>query len=198
MSSDEIREVVQEEIEKRLNEEKDKLRKEIKQEGLSKNEKGDSESVSRRGFLKKIGLGALGAGALGITSASSLRLTGQTITQDGTNIWEGGLFNTANSVQAESPGEVTSSRSVDTQYTNDTGGPLVVYVNADDNGYDEGAVHIKVDGKLVVQTSGGSADTEFVCGSCIVPEGSTYTVTAPGGANEGSLHTWFEQSLSLG
>lgn len=60
ITEDELKELIDERVEKRLKEEKQKQRK-----------TSDKEKVSRRDFLKKLGAGALGLGALSLPSVSA-------------------------------------------------------------------------------------------------------------------------------
>ncbi len=66
----------------KLETEKKELEEEVRQ--LKKEDKDNhvSNKISRRGFLKKLGAGAAGIGAMGLASASGLKLTNNGISND--------------------------------------------------------------------------------------------------------------------
>ena len=66
IENEKIRKIVQEEVEKKLKEERNNIKEKIEE---TKEEK--QETMSRRDFLKKTGMGAAALGALGLTPASS-------------------------------------------------------------------------------------------------------------------------------
>ncbi len=79
----------QEEIERRLKnleEENKKLKKLIKEQEPPSRGKKSSGEVSRRGFLKKLGMGAISIGALGLSSAASIKITKDGFNHGGNSI----------------------------------------------------------------------------------------------------------------
>ncbi len=58
------------------------------------NQATPKQQFSRRSFMKKIGAGALGLGAVGLVpAASKLKLTDSGITQNGNSFWNSGISN---------------------------------------------------------------------------------------------------------
>ncbi|MFB6244882.1 MAG: twin-arginine translocation signal domain-containing protein [Candidatus Nanohaloarchaea archaeon] len=56
-----------------------------------KDQKEEKGSMSRRDFMKKVGLGAAGLGALTIPAASKVTVGSNSITKDGNDFWYSGL-----------------------------------------------------------------------------------------------------------
>jgi len=80
----------------------------------------------------------------------------------------------------------TPSRSAGTTYTNSTGKPILIVVNGLANALNTWYTFIYVDGVQVTFAYGGGGSSTayfYFPASVIVPNGSTYSVTAVGGIN---------------
>ena len=77
----------------------------------------------------------------------------------------------------------TPSRSAGTTYTNSTGKPILIVITGLANALNTWYTFIYVDGvQLTFAYGGGGASAYYyIPGSVIVPNGSTYSVTAVGG-----------------
>ena len=83
---------------------------------------------------------------------------------------------------------MTSNRSLEVTYTNNTGRPIMVFIRMADSG--SNALTFYIDGALVSTTAhnGGNAGAQV---QCIVPTGSTYgNISSGGGA--WALNGWYE------
>ena len=120
-----IEEVVEQKVEERMEEERQRIREEVKeelkQEALKNRSKnaGDSEKegrekeqgISRRSFLKKLGLGAAGLGALSLAPAASKVTVGsQGVYKDGNEFYHEGVFNYPFSSGDLGDGSITSTQ----------------------------------------------------------------------------------------
>ena len=76
---------------------------------------------------------------------------------------------------------VTSQRALDTDYVNDTGRSIQISIR---DSSDAGYLAIRIDGLAITSTPYTSAGSV----ACIIPAGSTYSVSDNGGA----LLYWFE------
>ena len=92
----EIEDIIEKKVEERMEEKKQEIREELKQE-LRKdqdqnNNSGKDDKIGRREFLKKVGAGAIGLGALSLAPAASKITIGDTgIIKDGTSsFWHQG------------------------------------------------------------------------------------------------------------
>ncbi len=84
--------------------------------------------------------------------------------------------------------DVTSSRSNNTVYTNNTGRPIMVNVSVYAVGNANVIVWLYVDGLLVARDASNEASGSLgACVSAIVPNGSTYNIT-----NQSGTLTWVE------
>ena len=70
---------------------------------------------------------------------------------------------------------VTSSRALLTTYTNNTGRPIQVFIRM--AGSSSNALVFRVDGVDISTTSHNGGGASTACVSCIVPTGSTYSIS---------------------
>lgn len=109
-SREELREILKEEfgdeIEKlkkenrELKRQNEQLKAEIRQmqdkTKLEEEDDSEDQQLSRRSFLKKLGVGAVGLGALSLApAASKVTISDGGITQNGNNFWHSGMSNLA-------------------------------------------------------------------------------------------------------
>ncbi len=201
-----------------------RLEKNLKPIIENKDSRGE-EKISRRSFIKKVGAGVAGISAFGLSSTYGLKLTETSIsTTSGIDFVNSGTdflnkkdgeavdINTnldmnGNSILNASqgsfnpgfPNDVTSSRSTDTWYTNNTGSPLHIRILR--TSYNTGSGYIKIymrdadNSKTLVDREGDrSSDTDTSGNSgvrvmAIVPEGAEYRHEGAG------FDFWLEQKL---
>lgn len=96
-------------------------------------------------------------------------------------------------ISAESPTDISGSRSTGTQYTNNTGSTIYVSVVFGENSYGDIHIRMTVDGVRVSGNSNNDETSDYSRSSvhAIVPDGSTYKVAR----DSGDLETWIEQQL---
>jgi hypothetical protein len=114
----------------------------------------------------------IGNGTSAVTTVSP-STSGNVLTSDGTS-WTSAANNRIGVGQTWQ--DVTASRASETTYTNSTGKPIMVNVMETTNSNS----YLYVDGVLVAQAVGTGSDSTM---SAIVPNGSTYSATLPGGFN---------------
>lgn len=93
------------------------------------------------------------------------------------------------SLSVASPNEVSGSRSVNTQFSNLTGNPLVVYITTGKQ--NDGTGTMDVDFQRVQRLESFS---EIISGTMIVPPGSTYAFDTFSNLKVGE---WYEQEVSI-
>jgi hypothetical protein len=144
-----------------------------------------ASSITSGSLIKGAGTGAFAAAS----AADIVSAIGSTAVQNATNASNGGVTSVNGSTGAVTVNalgisqtwqNLTSSRSLNTTYTNNTNKPIVVFVHMD---YGDLALSI---GSLLVWffTSGGSARAQM-----IVPPGETYIASAAGGR---TFDAWYE------
>lgn len=105
------------------------------------------------------------------------------------------------SLTITSPSNVAGSRSLDTQYTNNTGNPLLVNVGVklSMNAGEYARIEPEVDGTQVGYQGAypNDADTHYAGVNFIVPDGSSYNVPLTLGGGSTSIRLWSEQELSI-
>ena len=89
-----VEEIVEKKVEERMEKQKQEIREEVKQDlrqNLKNHKYEESEKISRRGFLKKLGAGAIGLGALSLApAASKVTISDLGITENGNAFWHQG------------------------------------------------------------------------------------------------------------
>jgi len=83
--------------------------------------------------------------------------------------------------------DLTGSRAVNTNYTNSTGGPIMVYARVGNAGYQN--IKITSDGLEVAQATSTNSGGSTGC-NAIIPNGAVYQVTVVSGGT--TLHAWSE------
>ncbi len=99
-------EVDPEELEKLVERKVEERLKERLEQETVENSKNSEDGISRRGFLKKLGAGAMGLGAVSFSSVSALTLSKNSIRNNGQSISSGGLFD-LNSYLSRSGGNLS-------------------------------------------------------------------------------------------
>ena len=88
----------------------------------------------------------------------------------------------------------TANRNLGTEYTNDTGKPIMVTVSGSSNAVNEPlALLLYVNGNVIARTDLAKADTFGVCAtsSAIIPDGSSYKLEALNATNP-TITNWSE------
>jgi hypothetical protein len=124
--------------------------------------------------------------AQGGTGLSAAGTAGNVLTSDGTNF----VSSASQSIGLQQTWQnLTSSRAYGTTYTNSTGRPIFIVVGTSASSLN-GSIGITIDGVLV--NGGNSAPNGGgVSVSCLIPPGSTYSVTVTGGS-VAALANWQE------
>jgi hypothetical protein len=124
--------------------------------------------------------------AQGGTGLSAVGTAGNVLTSDGTN-WVSSASQSIGLQQTWQ--DVTASRAYGTTYTNSTGRPIFIVVGTSASSLN-GSLGITIDGVMV--NGGNSAPNGGgVTVSCLIPPGSTYSVSVTGGS-VAALANWQE------
>jgi len=146
--SEEIEKLIEEKVERRV-------KKELSEQNNKKGGKEPrSDDLSRRGFLKKLGVGAIGFGALGLSPVSSLRLTKNGFSGSGTvdvkdsdlnvrgnPVWHQGNDGSGSGLDADTLDGAGSSGLIEASTTDD-GSDVTTYQNSDSSKADNDALTI--------------------------------------------------------
>lgn len=163
----------------------------------------NSDITALSGLTTALSVGQGGTGATSITSGSLVKGNGTSAFSAAsasdivTAIGSTAVTNATNSTNcttalgySQSWTDVTSSRALSFTYTNNTGKPIMLVVNATRGGASTSTLNISVNGgssfQFAVNTNSGGGNS--CSGSIVIPNGQTYNVSSP----DSSLVSWWE------